>query len=229
MEWNPRKILNYYGDKITILSSPSYDVRKLVFKKDLDIEKLMYQSAIHLNTEKCRFENVAYEITNSVKSLKRKQRNNEINVDNIIEGDCDIPKLLFDFVCNLIQGPDTRRKNCDEDYIRIKSLYSDIIYTITKGRIKPSKHLTLGLTIKSLTNSRKVLTMLNKYGHTINYNLAEEIETELTYFSLLENQLIPSSISVVNNLSTNLAYDNYDRFVETLSGKDTLHDTVGII
>ena len=28
--------------------------------------------------------------------------------------------------------------------------------------------------------------------------------------------------------SAGLAFDNYDRFTETLSGKDTLHDTVGI-
>ena len=26
-----------------------------------------------------------------------------------------------------------------------------------------------------------------------------------------------------------MAFDNFDRFVETLSGKDTLHDTVGIV
>jgi hypothetical protein len=30
------------------------------------------------------------------------------------------------------------------------------------------------------------------------------------------------------NLGTGGAFDNFDRFVETLSGKDTLHDTVGI-
>lgn len=31
------------------------------------------------------------------------------------------------------------------------------------------------------------------------------------------------------NLHTGLAFDNYDCFVETLSGSDTLHDTVGIV
>ena len=30
-------------------------------------------------------------------------------------------------------------------------------------------------------------------------------------------------------LGTGVAFDNFDRFVETLSGKDTLHDTVGIV
>jgi len=30
-------------------------------------------------------------------------------------------------------------------------------------------------------------------------------------------------------LSTGVAFVNFDRFVETSSGKDTLHDTVGIL
>jgi len=30
-------------------------------------------------------------------------------------------------------------------------------------------------------------------------------------------------------MPTGVAFDNFDRFVETSSGKDTLHDTVGII
>lgn len=68
------KILNTYGDVITILSSPSYGLKRLVFKTGLDIEKVMYQSVVHLNAEKCRFENVAYEIRNSVKSLKKKKK-----------------------------------------------------------------------------------------------------------------------------------------------------------
>ena len=31
-----------------------------------------------------------------------------------------------------------------------------------------------------------------------------------------------------SSLCTGIAFDNFDRIVETLSGKDTLHDTVGI-
>ena len=41
--------------------------------------------------------------------------------------------------------------------------------------------------------------------------------------------MIPSNIQCCNNLSTNVAFDNYDRYVDTLNGKGTLHDTVGII
>ena len=38
----------------------------------------------------------------------------------------------------------------------------------------------------------------------------------------------PSGMNMDANACTGLAFDNYDRFVETLTGKDTLHVTVGI-
>ncbi|GFW31675.1 uncharacterized protein TNCV_4683471 [Trichonephila clavipes] len=64
----------------------------------------------------------------------------------------------------------------------------------------------LGMTLKSLTSSRKIIDIINRYGHCISYQGIEELETETT-----------------------VAYDNFDCFVETTNGKDTLHDTVGII
>lgn len=119
---------------------------------------------------------------------------------------------------DLVQGPDIRRKNSADDLVKIKSVCSDLIYIVSKGRVKPSKHLTLGMSMKSMTSSRKVLSILNRYGHTIGYNLAEGIETEMTYCSQKVNCVIPSGINRVNG-----------HFVDTATGKNTLHDTVGII
>ncbi|CAF4820665.1 unnamed protein product [Pieris macdunnoughi] len=53
--------------------------------------------------------------------------------------------------------------------------------------------------------------------------------TELTYATQKDESLVPSGIRKVNGLSTHVAFDNFDRFVDTATGKDTLHDTVGII
>ncbi|GBP96603.1 hypothetical protein EVAR_65156_1 [Eumeta japonica] len=57
----------------------------------------------------------------------------------------------------------------------------------------------------------------------------EELETEATYYSMLKSTICPDAIKTSSNLCTGIAFDNYDRFVETNDGKDTLHDTVGII
>ena len=82
--------------------------------------------------------------------------------------------------------------------------------------------------MKSLTGSRKVIEVLNRLGHSISYSAVEEIETELTFEGTKENRLIPQQMTMDSEAGVGLAFDNFDRFVETLSGKDTLHDTVGI-
>ena len=116
-----------------------------------------------------------------MKNVNAKKLPDKITAKDVIAGECDIPDKLFDFMCNFIQGPDIRRKKSDEGLIKIKSLCSDIIYITIKGRVNPSKHLKLALAMKSLTSSRKVISVLNIYGHTIGFNLTEEIEAEMTH------------------------------------------------
>ena len=43
-----------------------------------------------------------------------------------------------------------------------------------------------------------------------------------------KNRVTPDMILQSVGLSTGTAWDNYDELTETLSGKNTLHDTVGI-
>ncbi|GFV42590.1 uncharacterized protein TNCV_1315951 [Trichonephila clavipes] len=78
-------------------------------------------------------------------------------------------------------------------------------------------------------SSRKVIDIINHYGHCISYNAIEELETEATYSSVSRTGICPEAVNKNENLSTGMAFDNFDRFVDTKNGKDTLHDTVGII
>ncbi|GFU85933.1 hypothetical protein TNCV_3845771 [Trichonephila clavipes] len=85
------------------------------------------------------------------------------------------------------------------------------------------------MAVKSLTSSRKRINILNRLGHCCNYNKLEELETEATISSVKRSQICPVDIFQSPSLSTGVAFDNFDRYVDTLTGKDTLHDTVGII
>lgn len=176
-----------------------------------------------------KFDDVAFHLRNCIKQIDSKTLPKRFTAEDVIRGECEIPPLLFDFMCNLIKGPQFFDKNSTQATTQVISICSDIIYAVTKGACKPAKNLTLGLAIKSITNSRQVITMLNKYGHTISYNFAEELETEMTYTSVQDNKVLPPGLSTTNNCSTHVAFDNLDRFVDTNSGKDTMHDTVGIV
>lgn len=76
--------------------------------------------------------------------------------------------------------------------------------------------------MKLLTISRKVISILNRYSHSIGYNLVEEIEIEMTYTTQEESKIISSEIDVVEERSIHVAFDNFDRFGDTSSDKDTL-------
>jgi hypothetical protein len=49
----------------------------------------------------------------------------------------------------------------------IESMSEDVIYAVTNGEVKPSKHCLLGMGVKTMTSSRKVINVLNHFGHSI--------------------------------------------------------------
>ena len=62
---------------------------------------------------------------------------------------------------------------------RASTLSQDVLFYESKGKVKPSKHLCMGLSMKSLTGSRRIIEILNRLGHSVCYHTTEEIETEL--------------------------------------------------
>lgn len=69
---------------------------------------------------------------------------------------------------------------------------------------------------------------MKRYGHAIGYNLAEELESEMTYTSFQDKRVVPTGITAANGCSTEVTFDNFDRFVDTTSGNDNTHHTVVI-
>ena len=72
-----------------------------------------------------------------------------------------------------------------------------------------------------------MIDILN-FGHSISYHTIEAIETDLATNIIARNCATPEGIDQSPGLSTGVAWDNYDENTETLSGGNTLHDTVGI-
>ena len=110
----------------------------------------------------------------------------------------------------------------------VESVSNDVIYNANRGKVKPGKHLCMALGLKSITGSRKVIEILNRFGHSISYHGAEMIETELANEIVERQHSTPDGMVQKQGLCTGLAWDNYDENTETMSGSGTLHDTVGI-
>lgn len=227
----------------------SHHLLEKMLKKMADISKTLYKNRIYLHPKNMqqqemlskgfekeddlsvKIKKVGMEIRRIINQLEtRKLPKNNITLKNIIEGECDIPNELYLLIESIVKSPyKLGKKSSLQATIKenkISSICNSIIFTATNGEIKPSTCLTTALTTKSLTGSRQMINLLNRLGHCVSYTVTEEIETELAYACSSENRILPFDLSP--NVYTHVAFDNFDLYVETSTGKDTLHDTVGI-
>ena len=79
-----------------------------------------------------------------------------------------------------------------------------------------------------LTGFRRVIEILNWLGHIASYQIIKELETELTFQETESDNCTPTRMSLNSEQATCFTFDNLDRFVETLTGENTLFDPVGI-
>lgn len=149
-----------------------------------------------------------------------------LNIQEILSGKNSIPELVVKFFRILYSG--TAKPTTEKVERRVSSSAQDAIFIASNGRLKPKKHILMGLGLKSITGSRKVLEILNHWGHSIGYHTSEELETDCA-LSLMERPgVTPENIIRKPGLFTGVAWDNFDSNLETLSGKGGLHDTFGI-
>ena len=143
----------------------------------------------------------------------------------------NIPPLVLLFFRTLIGGLQVEPELChSRDMIERKTVASasDAVFNCSRGAVRPWKHQALGLGLGTLTGSKTLLNILNRFGYSISYDEVKRLETEIAYTCSDEEQDTPAGLHLCNGFATTLAWDNYDVNTETLDGKNTLHSTVGI-
>ena len=113
------------------------------------------------------------------KALKRVEKtkfSGPVQLSDLIRGEAVPPdaattffKILYGSLDIRAYGPDVVR--------RADASSQDALVFVNKGRVKPQKQITPVMGVKSLTGSRKILTVLSRFRHAINYHCAEELET----------------------------------------------------
>lgn len=126
-------------------------------------------------------------------------------LSDLKSGDVKPPGLLLTFFSILYSGhsPD----KCSDHVIRrVKSACDDALSNVRRGKVKPLKHGALGEAMKSRTGSKKVIQMLNRFGHSLNYNCLEELETETA--EQLQGRMLSCPDGTVQELPMGLAFQN---------------------
>ena len=103
---------------------------------------------------------------------------------------------------------------------------ADVMYACSGEKFLPGKHLSLGLTVKSITGSKNAVTLLNKFGHSAsNEKIWHDIGIESTISQ--QDTLLPDQFLRHPNLCAALAWHNFDINISTLSGVDSMYPTFG--
>ena len=137
---------------------------------------------------------VAYGLSSEILKAQKTPLPENLTIKDILKGEVQVPDIVNKFFNNLICGRDIQWAKSANKGRRVKSISEDAIFVVTSGLKKLSKHLQLGMAIKSLTCSRKVVDLLNRLGHCVSYSTIEEL-TELTFEATKEKRLTPNGMS----------------------------------
>eukprot|EP00117_Sycon_ciliatum_P045715 scpid89636/ scgid32825/ len=111
---------------------------------------------------------------------------------------------------------------------RVCSIAQDIMYCGT--RVVPPKHVILGIGVHHLFRSERLVSILNRFGHSIAYSQVLEHETGMAEEKVRRGQDIDSLPDVIDSsLPFFHVVDNNDLNEETLDGKKAMHCTNAIV
>ena len=89
------------------------------------------------------------------------------------------------------------------------------------------KHVSLGLTIRHMTESSSIIGILNGLGLSVSHSAVLEHDTALANKQLCSDSIVPEVF--IKKIPTTVIWDyNYFR-QETPSGEGTTHNTNGLL
>ena len=138
------------------------------------------------------------------------------------------PDILTDFLKTMLSGNSSSIEQPKTTRLA-SSIAQDICYSVTGGKWKMPKHVLLGMSVRHVTGSSEIISLLNRFGHVAGYKTIVRLETAMANSVLQCASLLPSTVSLRENKVIHFCWDNFDLNEETPSGADTTHSTHGIV
>ena len=148
------KLKAYYKETL-LMDSGNKKRGNIVFSSKLSVKDAVRSAFNSKNENEVKLRDVAFSLRKSVLNSKHYPLPGDIKLQNIFKGEIDIPEELIFFLTHLIKGPDSRSGNTVQKSCWIKSIAQDIVFAVTGGVVKPSKHLVLGLALKNWLAAEK--------------------------------------------------------------------------
>ena len=115
-----------------------------------------------------------------------------------------------------------------QSHMKLLSLLQDIVYSESRGTKPTAKSYSLGMTLRHLTGSSKVIDLIHRLGHCASRTTIVAMESALAQLQLNScADFVPARIA--EGQHTILVWDNIYFNEETSSGRGTTHNTNGIV
>ena len=115
------------------------------------------------------------------------------------------PSCLQEFLACLLAV----KNDSSESRQRLAASFAqDICKAVTNGQWMMPKHLLLGMTLRHLTGSTEIVTLVNQFGHCASYSRVLELETLTSMCKATDERegVIPSIVSPKRNAVTHLCW-----------------------
>lgn len=235
-----RRIEQVYGSRIRFTMSDSGKL--LMFPDTLTREELVRKNEnltsklkeIHSSSQQ-QVISTALQLKKDIQALQKNSKPTVLPAISDLFATCNnrneiLPESVRLFLTTLLTAD--RSKGISEKVSRfIWSFGQDLVFGVTNGHVKTSKHILLPFALKSLNGRICELTrLINRCGHGLSYHQIEEIETAIAVQKIGEGteQGLAIPENIIPGKFTNLVWDNIDRLEETLSGAGTTHRVNGI-
>ena len=133
-----------------------------------------------------------------------------------------IPTMLYNFLAWAVgysQEPslDKSVDTTDDEQTKLLSIAQDIVYTQSKGKRQTQKSLALGMAVRQITGS---IRLLHGLGHCVSPSTVYKHDSALSIATSVEHDIIiPRNIS--RGTYATIVWDNNDFREETPTGKGT--------
>ena len=113
----------------------------------------------------------------------------------------------------------------------IDSSSADAVYCCSGTKLLPGKHITHTLTLKSVTGSKRVVTLEQRNGHCASNEAVCRVEMGLEKGILFQEDVnyVPDGVLKQPGICVGMACSNFDINIETLNGLGIIHHTYSIV
>ena len=198
-----------------------WKIESMFFKHVTELAKASTQSDF-LSIYQC-----ANKLRKYILYLEQELLEEPLKLENIMEGKVKKPKSQESSIRFCIQAM-SMSSVLQGNHTWQKEVQLALRFACSGGKLIPGKHLSLGLTIKSLTGSKTVVSLLNHFGQWVSDETIRQINLgwEKTLFKT--RTLVPSHIIRKSNLSAGPPWANFDINFKTPSGANTTCHTCWI-